>query len=125
MVVSVDEAPQQLLVQDKEARAFEWLLSPKMRLDVHKRMQELIHKCMIVHLVPIKAGKDTSNGKKGKLHADDDLAKTSMMVFRDIPSTSASSSSGSASSSSAKKVLDKAENEDNVWEFSAAVIGDL
>ena len=114
---SSEDAPHQLLVQAKETRAFEWLLSPKMRVDLQKRVQELIRKCMTVHLVPI-ADDDARKGKSSKqLQADCDKAKKSaMMVFSDGP-TAASSSSASSSSSGKKTTLDKSEKKGKMWQF--------
>ena len=107
---SADEAPHQLLVQAKESRAFEWLLSPKMRVDLQKRVQELIRKCMTVHLVPIKDGDDRKGKSSKQLNADCEKSKhASMVVFSDGPSASASSSSGK------KIVLDKTEKKDKMW----------
>ncbi len=85
LMVSVDEAPQQLLVQAKESRAFEWLLSPKIRVDLQKRVQDLIRKCMTVHLVPIADDDTSRKGKSSKqLQADCDKSKkASMVVFSD------------------------------------------
>ena len=114
---SPEDAPHQLLVQAKETRAFEWLLSPKMRVDLQKRVQELIRKCMTVHLVPIKDGDDRKGKSSKQLQADCDKAKKSaMMVFSDGP-TAASSSSASSSSSGNKKATEKAEKKDKMWQF--------
>ena len=113
---SADEAPHQLLVQAKESRAFEWLLAPRLRVDLQKRVQELIRKCMTVHLVPIKDGDDREGKSSTQLQADCDKSKkASMVVFSDGPSASASSLS--ASSSSKTNVLGKSEKKDKMWQF--------
>ena len=125
---TVDDAPQQLLAQAKETRAFEWLLSPKMRVDLHKRVQELIRKCMMVNLVPILDDNDRKGKTSKQLQADCDKAKVkSMVIFTDAVSTASSSSS---SFSSGKKAgLDKSEKKDKMWRYfcgsakSAVLVG--
>ncbi len=87
-----------------------------MRVDVLKRVQELIRKCMTVHLVPIKDGDDRKGKSSKQLNADCEKSKqASMVVFSDGPSASASSSS--ASSSGKKSVLDKSDKKEKMWQF--------
>ncbi len=92
-----------------------------MRVDLQKRVQDLIRKCMTVHLVPIKDGDDRKGKSSKQLQADCDKAKkASMVVFSDGPSASASCSS--ASSTGKKNVLDKSDKKEKMWPFSAGAL---